>query len=151
VTKTKYNSNKTIVDGITFDSKDESIYYQYLKFKKSNGDIKDFETQPKYTVIDKFEKLGVKTMAITYSPDFKVYHNDGSVELIDVKSIGATTQQGELRRKLFDHRYAEKLTWVCRNLKHGDADGWIEYGELKKKLAKQRKEKQVALKESDKV
>lgn len=137
--KTKYNSKKEVYNGIQFDSRDECLYYQYLLGRVERKEIKSFELQPLYILIDKFEKDGVKHRAITYKPDFKVYHNDGSIELIDVK--GMSTQQGNLRRKLFDARYPEKLTWVSRNLKHGDEYGWIEYDQLAKVRSKQKKEK----------
>jgi len=56
--------------------------------------------------------------------------------------LGTATQQGELRRKMFDYKYPElMLTWVCRNKKYGDADGWIIYEELKKIYSKRKKEK----------
>lgn len=127
----KYNSKKSICDGITFDSNDEMMYYQLLKKHKNKGIIKDFELQPTYVLINGFTKHGKKYRQITYTPDFKVYHLDGTIECIDVK--GFSTQQGDLRRKLFDSRYDEKLTWVSRSIKHGNADGWINYDDLKKK------------------
>jgi hypothetical protein len=127
---TKYNSKKVTHDGIEFDSKDEGLYYLYLQEKLEKKEILGFSTQPKYILIDKFEKDGKKYRATTYTPDFRIFHKDGSHELIDVK--GFSTQQGDLRRKLFDSRYTEKLTWVTRNLKHGDKDGWIEYEDLKR-------------------
>ena len=137
--KTKYNSKKEVFNGIKFDSHDELLYFKHLMDQVERKEIKSFELQPLYTLIDKFEKDGVKYRAITSRPDFKVYHNDGGVELIDVK--GMSTQQGNLRRKLFDARYSEKLTWVTRNLKHGDEHGWIEYDQLAKVRAKQKKAK----------
>jgi len=142
MTKNKYNSNKITVDGILFSSHDEAHYYEYLKGLKAQGQIMNFELQPKFELIPKFEKAGKKYQAINYSPDFTVYHLDGGVEYIDVKSMGTATQQGELRRKLWEYRYPElKLTWVCRNLKWSDGSGWIVYEELKKIYAKKKREK----------
>lgn len=132
-TKSKYKNKKIVVDGIEFDSKDESIYYLLLKQQKENGLIKDFEIQPKYELVPKFEYQGKKRQAVTYTPDFNIIHFDDSITAVDVKSIGTATQQGELRRKLFEWRYPKiELIWVCRNLKHGDSDGWIVYEDLKK-------------------
>lgn len=129
--RSKYGSNKIVVDGITFDSKDEAKYYEYLKMRKSKGEILNFELQPKYTLIPTFRKNGKTNRSTTYSPDFLIYHLDGSQELVDVK--GFSTQQGELRRKLFDYTFPDlKLTWIARNLKHGDEHGWIEYEKLLK-------------------
>ena len=127
----KYNSKKINVDGITFDSVDEFKYYDALLKRKAKGEILNFELQPKYTLIPTFKKNSKTYRAITYTPDFRIYHLDGSEELIDVK--GFSTQQGELRYKLFNYFYPnEILTWVARNLKYGDKYGFIDYWELKK-------------------
>ncbi|GAA0735585.1 DUF1064 domain-containing protein [Clostridium oceanicum] len=137
----KYGSKKIVIDGITFDSKDEARYYEYLKKKKSKGKIVNFELQPKYTLIPAFKKNSKSYRAMTYTPDFIIYNLDGSEELIDVK--GFSTQQGEIRKKLFDYKYADlKLTWISRSLKFGDEYGWIEYSELKKKRSEEKKRKE---------
>ncbi|MCW6059752.1 DUF1064 domain-containing protein [Clostridium sporogenes] len=128
--RSKYGAKKIVIDGITFDSKDEGKYYEYLKKLKSQEKILNFELQPKYELQPGFKKNGKTYRAITYAPDFLIYHLDGTEELIDVK--GMSTQQGEMRRKMFDYRYPElKLTWVARSLKYSST-GWIEYDELKK-------------------
>jgi Protein of unknown function (DUF1064). len=133
----KYKAEKITVDGITFDSKDEALYYQYLLRQKAQGKIVNFEIQPKYTLIAAFKKMGKSYAKMTYTPDFLIYHLDGTQELIDVK--GFSTQQGEMRKKLFDFFYPDiKLTWVARSLKFG-VDGWIEYKELQKKRRESKK------------
>ena len=127
----KYLSHKTVVDGITFDSKDEAKYYEALKIRKYRGEIQNFELQPKFTLVQGFKKNGKTYRAITYTPDFVIYHNDNSEEYVDVK--GMTTQQGELSIKLFNHFYRDlKLSIVSRNLKYGDEYGFIDYYELQK-------------------
>jgi len=138
----KYKAKKIEIDGITFDSKDEANYYLYLKDKKTKGEIRDFGLQQKFELIPKFEKDGKKYRAMTYTPDFVIFHNDGSEEYIDVK--GFSTQQGEMRKKLFDYFYQDKkLVWVSRSLKHGDKDGWIEHKELEKKRREAKKVKEA--------
>lgn len=128
--KSKYGSKKIVIDGIVFDSKDEGKYYEYLKKLKSQGKILNFELQPKYELQPSFKKMGKQYRAITYAPDFLIYHIDGSEELIDIK--GMSTQQGEMRRKMFEFKYPElKLTWIARSLKYGK-DGWIDYDKLNK-------------------
>ncbi|MZK54157.1 DUF1064 domain-containing protein [Clostridium beijerinckii] len=142
MSNTKYNSKKITVDGYTFDSMDESKYYQALLIRKAKGEIVNFEMQPKFTLIPGFKKQGKTFKAMTYTPDFLIYHNDGSEELIDVK--GFSTQQGELRYKLFNYFYQDKkLTWVARNLKYGDKYGFIDYFELKKVRSKNKKAKEA--------
>ncbi|MBS5886033.1 DUF1064 domain-containing protein [Clostridium sp.] len=136
----KYLSHKTVVDGITFDSKDEAKYYEALKIRKYRGEIENFELQPKFTLVEGFKKDNKTYRAITYTPDFVIYHKDGSEEYVDVK--GMTTQQGELRIKLFNHFYRDlKLSIVARNLKYGDEYGFIDYYELQKIRRKNRRVK----------
>lgn len=131
----KYGNRKIVVDGISFDSKEEARYYELLKRKKAKGEIINFELQPRYILQPAFKHNGKTIRSITYTADFLVYHLNGSEEVIDVK--GMETQQGIMRRKMFWHKFPElNLTWVCRNLKYGDADGWIEYDELKKRRKK---------------
>ncbi|NMF04546.1 DUF1064 domain-containing protein [Clostridium beijerinckii] len=134
----KYLSHKTVVDGITFDSKDEAKYYEALKIRRYRGEIQGFELQPKFTLIQGFKKDNKTYRAITYTLDFLIYHNDDSEEYVDVKGI--TTQQGELRIKLFHYFYRDlKLSVVARNLKYGDEYGFIDFYELKKIRNKNRK------------
>ncbi|MDB0438076.1 DUF1064 domain-containing protein [Clostridioides difficile] len=133
----KYNNKKIVIDGIKFDSKDESEYYLYLKEKKEKGEIKDFGLQQKFELQPKFKKDGKSYRAITYTVDFAIYKWNGEVVYIDVK--GYSTQQGELRKKLFDYKYQDKtLIWISKSKKYG-IDGWIEYDELKKKRKENKK------------
>jgi hypothetical protein len=138
----KYKNKKIEIDGIKFDSKDESLYYLLLKEFKEEGAIKDFKLQPKYELVPKFKYMGESRRAITYTPDFKVIHTNDTISVIDIKSIGTATQQGELRRKLFEYKYPNiSLIWLCRNLKHGDKYGWIDYDKLKKIYRENKKNK----------
>lgn len=129
--RSKYGSKKVTIDGYTFDSKDEAAYYLALKRKKEEGKISGFELQPKYWLIPTFKKNGKTYRGISYTPDFLIYHMDASLELVDIK--GFSTQQGELRYKLFVYFHGDiKLSWLARNLKYGDDSGFIDYFELKK-------------------
>lgn len=136
----KYNSKKITIDGITFDSKDEAMYYNALKIRKFKEEIKNFELQPKFILIEGFKKDGKTYRPITYTPDFTIYHNDNSIEYVDVK--GMTTQQGELRIKLFNWKYRDKkLSIVARSIKYGDEYGFIDYYELQKIRKNNRRDK----------
>jgi hypothetical protein len=119
--KSKYNAKKTYIDGFKFDSKVESKYYLYLKDRKAKGEIKDFELQPSFTLQDKFKTKDGKTIrSITYIADFKVVHNDGSIEIIDVK--GDATDVAKIKRKMFLLRYPDlPLLWVVYD------KGWVDY------------------------
>ncbi len=86
---------------LLFDSGLEARYYrdQLLPMVKDQSILVEF--QPKYTLVPKFEKEGIKHMAVTYTPDFKVTYFSGKVLLIDVK--GAEDQKFPIKRKLFDY------------------------------------------------
>ncbi|WMJ81955.1 DUF1064 domain-containing protein [Clostridium sp. MB40-C1] len=128
--KSKYGAKKIVIDGIKFDSKDEGRYYEYLKKLKAQGEILNFELQPKFTLIPTFKYKGKTERAATYTLDFLVYHLDGHEEYIDVK--GYETQQGTFKFKLLKSQHPDMdFKWIARNLKYGQ-DGWIEYSELKK-------------------
>ncbi len=119
--KHKYKAQKTVIDGIKFPSIAEGRYYIYLKGLKRKGHIKGFELQPKYVLQDKFKHTSGMISAITYKPDFLVFHNDGSEVNIDVK--GKSTEASRIRRKMFLKRYPEKvLEWV-----KDSRIGWIDY------------------------
>ena len=126
----KYNNKKVTVDNIRFDSKDEALYYLYLKEKKRLGEVVRFELQPKFILLKSYTKYGRKIQSMSYTPDFYVEWKDGTKEYIDVK--GMSTQASEMRRKLFDYFYPElTLRWVTRSLKYGK-DGWIDIEDLEK-------------------
>ena len=109
----KYHNRKVTIDGRTFDSKAEAAYYQELKLRLKAGDIKGFSCQPRIPLLPGFTKRGRKIRPMTYIADFKITHNDGSIEYVDVK--GVETEAFKLKRKLFDFLYRkERLTIVRR-------------------------------------
>lgn len=106
----KYNNNKTIVDGIKFDSQAEANYYCQLKILKRANKIKDFKLQPKYLLQESY-KIDNKTIrAIHYIADFEIEHNDNNIEIVDVK--GHKTEVYKLKKKLFEYKYKTKITEV---------------------------------------
>jgi hypothetical protein len=102
--KRKYNNEKPEVDGVVFDSRKEANYYCNLKLRKRAGDIKDFELQPKFVLLEK-DKDRVTGRGIKYIADFKITYSDGSVEVVDVK--GYKTQVYKLKKKLLLKKYPD--------------------------------------------
>ena len=136
----KYNNKKTVIDGITFDSKDESLYYEALKNMKEKGLFNDFELQPKFLLQEAFVKDGKKYRAINYIADFKVINNDGSFYIIDIK--GMLTTEFKIKLKLFNYKYPNiELKLISRSLKFGNEYGFIDYYELQKLRKQNKKEK----------
>ncbi|MGE6260897.1 DUF1064 domain-containing protein [Heyndrickxia sporothermodurans] len=124
--KSKYGNIKTVVDGITFDSKAEATYYNQLKWLKQAKQIKDFKLQPRYILQDAFVKNGKKYRKIEYVADFEVHKLDGTIEIIDIK--GKETKEFLLKRKLFERKYLDTLSVLA----YDDHYGFIELDKLKK-------------------
>lgn len=152
----RYYHKKTEVDGIVFDSQTEAEYYQHLKELKRNKQIKDFTMQDEFTLQDKFiivdgkringsdknfKKVqkanpGCTIAAIKYKADFMVYHNDGSIQVIDVK--GQKTADFKLKEKMFNYMYPQYNKLFCVVKYNGE---WLEYDEANKIKKSKKKNK----------
>ena len=153
----KIYHKKTEIDGITFDSQTEAEYYLYLKQLQADGHIINFTMQDewilqdKYLIADgqridgsdpdfkKYQKAnpGCTVQAIKYISDFKVYHSDGSIQVIDVK--GQKTVDFKIKEKMFNYRYPEYNKLYCVVKYNGQ---WLEYNEANKiKREKKKKSK----------
>lgn len=137
--KSKYNAQKTKIDGIPFDSLAEAKYYCGLKLRLAIGEIIKIECHPKYVFQPAYRrccgiiypgkdemhaprkdicpKCGKKMKAesaIFYEADFRVTHPDGHQDVIDVK--GVRTRSFEISRKTFEYRHPE-LTLDVRKVR----------------------------------
>lgn len=90
----KYGAKKTVVDGITFDSKAEARYYVQLKQREKDGEVGGVELQRPFVV------LGPKGELITtYKADFAFWDfKEDRFRVIDVK--GVETAVFRLKKKL---------------------------------------------------
>lgn len=109
----KYKAKKTVVDGITFDSKKESKRYQELKLLEKAGKISNLQTQVKYVLIPAQylptgevyrqgknkgkPKMKLAEREIAYYADFQ-YEEDGQTVVEDVK--GMRLSDYKLKRKM---------------------------------------------------
>ena len=102
----KYRNRKTVIDGITFDSKKEARRYSELKLLKKAGHIKNLELQPSFVLVDGYVNgTGKKIRPMIYKADFRYYDVMGKCEVVeDVK--GVRTEVYKLKKKLFEERYA---------------------------------------------
>lgn len=108
----KYGNKKTIVNGITFDSKMEAEYYQYLKLWEGIT-ILDIQLQPKFLILSGYtDSEGKKQRPIYYKADFLVKYESGLVEVIDIK--GVETKAFKLKKKMFESIYGRKLKVVTK-------------------------------------
>lgn len=123
----KLRNKKVKALGRMWDSKAELNYYLYLLSLQQDGKIKSIELQPKVILQPSFHKFGKLYRAISYTPDFLVEYADGNKEYLDVK--GMSTQQGEMRRKMFAYVCDIPLRWIAQSKKYSST-GWIDYDEL---------------------
>ena len=153
---------KTVIDGITFDSKMESKKYEELKDQLEKGLIKAFELQPEFVLQDKyiivdgqviegshpdFNKIKRKTKAetvraIKYKGDFLVTELDDTQRVIDTK--GLSTTEFEIKKKLFMFKYPHlRLDVIIFNEKTQTWDDFYEYNkELRAAKRARKKEKE---------
>lgn len=103
--KSKFRNEKTVIDGIVFDSKKEANYYKELQMLKKAGIVTDFELQPKFVLQPSYYKDGKKIQPITYKADFKVCYSDGRIEIVDTK--GFETQVFKIKKKMLEYLYPD--------------------------------------------
>ena len=92
----KFGAKKTIVDGITFDSKWESERYGQLKAMERGGIVTDLELQVKYDIVINDIKI------CRYIADF-VYKEEspsGEIKEIVEDAKGFETPEFKLKKKL---------------------------------------------------
>lgn len=96
--KPKYHNVKTVVDGITFDSKREATRYQYLKMLERKNEISDLRLQVPFVLVPSQRIDGrVIEQPMKYVADF-VYRQQGQTVVEDSK--GARTKDYINKRKL---------------------------------------------------
>lgn len=133
---TKYNASKVNIDGITFDSKAEAEFYQFVKELLKSGVISSIKVHPKYVLQKSFVSDIRNERAIIYEADFEIVGFNGNVEVIDIK--GMATPEAKLKRKMFLYlNSGVTLHWIVKNNKHSTC-GWIDYFILEK-IRKQNK------------
>lgn len=104
--RSKYHAKKTVVDGITFDSKREADRYLVLKSMEEDGTIEDLRRQVRYELVPAFDVDGRHYRPVFYVADF-VYVEDGKEVIEDVK--GMKTDMYRLKRKLVAYRYGMNI------------------------------------------
>lgn len=104
--RSKYHAKKTVVDGITFDSKREADRYLVLKSMEEDGAIEDLRRQVRYELVPAFDVEGRHYRPVFYVADF-VYVEDGKEVVEDVK--GMRTDVYRLKSKLFAYRYGVSI------------------------------------------
>lgn len=102
--QSKYHAEKSVEDGMKFDSKKEAKRYKELALREQAGEISELCTQVKYVLIpsQKDENGKVVERAISYVADFTYYDQNGVFHVEDVKGYkgGQAYAIFKLKRKL---------------------------------------------------
>lgn len=104
--RSKYKARKTVVDGITFDSRREADRYIVLRGMEEDGAIENLRRQVRYELVPAFDVDGKHYRPIFYVADF-AYREDGKEVVEDVK--GMRTDVYRLKSKLFAKRYGMSI------------------------------------------
>lgn len=102
----KYHAKKTVVDGMTFDSRREADRYLVLKSMEEDGDIEDLRRQVRYELVPAFDVEDRHYRPVFYVADF-VYRENGHEVMEDVK--GMKTDVYRLKAKLVAYRYGMNI------------------------------------------
>lgn len=81
------------LDNRYFRSRWEANYARYLNFLIDQKQIIKWEYEPDTFIFDK-----IKRGTISYLPDFKVFHNDGTIEYHEVKGYNSPKSITKLKR-----------------------------------------------------
>lgn len=104
----KYHAKKTVVDGITFDSRKEADRYLVLRGLEEDGSIEDLRRQVRYELVPAFDADGKHYRPVFYVADFVYVDKETGKEVVeDVK--GVRTDVYKLKSKLFARRYGMSI------------------------------------------
>lgn len=97
---TKYHNVKTVIDGITFDSKREAQHYAELKLRQKAGEISELRCQVPFDLLAPImvqaAPCDAHAVIARYIADF-VYLENGAQRVVDAK--GKRTALYALKRK----------------------------------------------------
>ena len=142
--RSKYNvdkdTEKRTCNGIVFDSVLEMRYYRDIILPGvESGNVKKYELQKKYVLIDGFQRNGKRVLPITYVADFYVEYADGHIQVVDIKGMPDTT--AKLKRKLFWYVYPDiDYVWITYVKKYG---GWGLYDDFAKRRRDEKRENKL--------
>lgn len=103
----KFHAQKTVVDGVTYDSKKEGKRAIELEYLQRAGKIKNLERQKRFILQEEYiNNEGQKIRPISYLADY-YYEENGQKVVEDVKSPATRTQVYMLKKKIFQFKYPD--------------------------------------------
>lgn len=120
--RSKYNSVKVQIDGITFDSKAEARRYAELKLLQDAGHISGLTLQKKYLLLSsKRNADGYLERETSYVADFVYVDHLGDTIVEDTKSPITRTPEYVIKRKLMLHVHGITIREIGIKKKKGSA------------------------------
>ena len=109
----KYHNQKTVVDGITFDSKKEAIRWQELKLMEKAGEIFELKRQVPFILLPSQSDENGKVIerAVKYIADF-TYRKRPSGKIVVEDSKGVRTEVYKIKKKIMLYRMGIRITEV---------------------------------------
>ncbi len=111
MTYSKYKNKKTIVEGISFDSKREATYYLQYKVLEKFGKIKDLVLQERFPLVIDGKPVLIRSerypngRTASYRADFSFYDvEQRKKRILDCK--GVDTDLSRLKRALVECIYS---------------------------------------------
>lgn len=132
-------TKKVTIDGITFDSEMEALYYKELKERESSGEVENIKVHTPYVLVHAYINAnGRKHKEITYEPDFIFFDKKlGTSRFIDVK--GMLTDDFKIKWKMFDLILRQDGHYL-EVLKYSKTTGWVDFDQYKKAMKTKRQE-----------
>lgn len=111
--RSKYGNKKTVVDGITFDSKKEAVRYCELKRLERGKAISNLRLQVKYLLIPTQYGTNGKVIhrATSYYADFVYIDNRTGEEIVE-DAKGHRTEVYKMKKKLMFEKYGIRIREV---------------------------------------
>lgn len=106
--KSKYHAQKTVLDGIKFDSKKEANRYAELKLMERAGLIKGLQRQVRFELIPAFDVDGKHYRPTSYVADF-VYTDTKSGKQVVEDCKGFRTDIYRLKAKMFANKFGVSI------------------------------------------
>jgi hypothetical protein len=102
-TRNKFHAVKQTYNGYSYDSKKEAAKAFELDLMLKAHEIKSWTRQ------DRIELRGENGSLIChYKPDFTIYHNDGTIEILEIKSKITMTSTWRIKWKLLEDKLKGK-------------------------------------------
>jgi hypothetical protein len=104
--KGRVQRRKVKIDGHEFDSRSEATIYCELKH---DPEVKILELQPKFIILDGFNRGKKKFRPIAYTADFRIMEKGREI-IVEVKSTGtlkANAKSYPMRKKMFLKKFPE--------------------------------------------